>query len=87
MTKSFLMVASLFFYGCGDPFPSEKIFKVDQAKQTCREFKINKDTIEISYSKEIKFSECPIIYGFTPEETGKVMAWGRRVKNKLNECN
>ena len=86
MGTRILLLASLFFVGCGDKFPATYLYKVDVVKLTCDRFTIDQDNIKFKFDKSVKYSECPTTYGLSSIDAGEVMAWARRNQEKLKEC-
>lgn len=74
--------------GCAsDPFPTDKVYYINQKKQVCERYKIvDIENIKFKFDKSINFVECTDVLGFSKEDAGKVMSWARRNKKKLEEC-
>jgi len=81
-----LIFLCLSFCGCDDKFPAEYIYNIDHNKKVCDRYRINQDKITFKFDSAIKFSECPVLYGFTGQDIGEIMSWIRRNKTKIEEC-
>lgn len=87
LLKIFSIIAiSLIFIGCGDPFPASTVYHIDQKKLICDEYSVDQDQVKIKFNKAIPYDQCPSVIGFTLEDGGKVMSWGRRMKKKSKNC-
>ena len=86
MQKIYLITISLLFISCAEKFPSDHIIYIDQNKQICESYKIDQDEVKFTFDKSIKYSECPVVYGFEQKQVGLVTSWIRRMKKKLEEC-
>ena len=81
------LLLMLFLFGCeSDPFPIVNVYMIDQQKKTCDQYKlVDVENIKFKYDKELPFESCPLAFGFSKEDTGKLMSWIRRQKKNVSE--
>lgn len=84
---SLVLLMFTFVVGCdSDPFPLEYVYMIDQKNQTCDQYKVSDiENVKFKYDKPIPFEKCPISFGFTKTDTGKLMSWIRRQKKNIGE--
>lgn len=83
---SLSLLCFLFFLGgCdSDPFPIKYVYLVDTKLQTCDRYVIyDVENIKFKFDKYIEYNECPISFGLTSYDTGKLMSWARRQKKMI----
>jgi hypothetical protein len=86
MLKIYLTIISLSLCACAQEFPANYLYHIDANKQICDQYVIDKKNVKFKFSKAIPFAECPSTFGFTEEDTPKVLNWVRRMKKKVEAC-
>lgn len=90
--KAFFVVGGSFvlsmLMACSpDVLPTKYVYNVDINKGVCDRYVVSDyEDIKFRFEKAIPTKECPSIFGFDANDTGKVMSYIRRVKKDLEEC-
>lgn len=81
--NAILLTASL-ISGCASglpTFPSDYIFVIRPEKQACSMHKIiKKDPVTVDKGYYLPWEECPTVYGFSEQDTPKVLSWIRKAQ-------
>lgn len=89
MDRLFVVVPIYFaLVGCSpDVIPTKYVYNVDINKQVCDRYVVSDyESFKFKFEKEIPLKECPSVFGFSSDDTGKVMSFIRRIKKDLEEC-
>jgi len=71
-------IALVALNGCvhSRPFPVDELYEFDRELDTCAVYTlVNKETFKFAYKKDLPRAECPNIFGFTADDTAKVLDW------------
>ena len=88
MGNYFLIVGVIILTGCSpDVLPTKYVYNVDINKSVCDRYVVSDyEKIKFKFEKAIPLKDCPSLFGFSSDDTGKVMSYMRKVKKDLEEC-
>lgn len=81
-----ICLMALALVSCGDPFPAKFMYEIDIKNQTCGVYKIiDEERVLVEHFEDRPLSACDGVFGFSTEDTPKVMNWTRDVIKDAKE--
>jgi hypothetical protein len=65
------------------PFPATFIYEYDPVTPICAQYRITSlEKLTYEWVQDIQIDQCPAIFGFSAEDTPKVLRWGVKAIKK-----
>jgi hypothetical protein len=85
--KLLLIFSTVLLVSCDKPFPAKRMYETDTTNGVCGVYEISDfDRLLFTHVEDLPLGACNGTFGFSTEDTPKVLNWTRDAIQKAKEC-